>query len=708
MTDHHGTIGIMTLLVASMASILPLLNEGQGLPSVDFSTVTIQFHKEKLQLFYDCLCEDNMEECTMHYFNIFVRNVVSRLKQDMLFPIPREVTFGCDRPFDSVGGARKYSCFIQQADNTSVCGCAANCPMSHIHEKHSTKCKDKCVNIMWNSCSVQYEDFVNDDAPVLNSCPQPTPPSLPPSATPETDETTSTTNEYPSSINGTALSTNRYTSLTNGYSSSNNGYASSTNGIHETTTIGDHDSEGTNDIQTLIIAVGASGGAFLILVLSVIIAVCCCRRRKRKSSQTKELKSDRENDQYETNDYFTLETDTSPHHSPIQNSDNIDNHDNNHSGQYENERKMNTCMHSEGIDDTTETSKDNNNVKLAKIDNIITHCRDPVYHGSYEDVDLDELGPRLHNPKSESAGQICLKQNSNKENGGLMNINMLKAYYTKPDQNKNMDEFVLVTDNFASQLLPGFNAKDGKHKQTAESNADDIYAKVVKIKKSKRGNLAKYKPELPSFSADKDGVTDTYARLGQREELDDGELATYNHESQTFSKIHDGKKEVEDKDGVTDTYARLGQRKDINAAGLATYNHDSQTFSKIHDGKKEVEDKDGVTDTYARLGQREEIDDGDLATYNHESQTFSKLQDGKKEVEDKDGVTDTYARLGQRADIDGRDLATYNHESQTFCNLQNGKNEGNELTDNYINLGETEVMDDGDLGTCNKESQTFC
>ncbi|GFO20230.1 hypothetical protein PoB_004673500 [Plakobranchus ocellatus] len=108
----------MTLLVASIASILPLLNEGQGLPSVDFSTVTIQFGGNSLQEFYDCLCEDNMEECTMHYFNIFVMNVVGRSKQDMLSSIPREVTFGCNRPFALIDGSRRYSCELQQESTT--------------------------------------------------------------------------------------------------------------------------------------------------------------------------------------------------------------------------------------------------------------------------------------------------------------------------------------------------------------------------------------------------------------------------------------------------------------------------------------------------------------------------------------------------------------------------------------------------------------
>ncbi|GFO20231.1 hypothetical protein PoB_004673600 [Plakobranchus ocellatus] len=171
MTDHRGTIGIMTFLMASMVSILPLLIKGEGFPSVDFSDIKIRFHGHSLQEFYYCLCEDNIQECSMIYYLVYVTKVFGRSQTAMLSPIHREVTFGCDRPSEGYG---TYSCRVLQANDTSFCACAAGCPVSHIDETHSSMCRNKCVNIQWKSCYVKYENFADLNAPLLNSCSPPT------------------------------------------------------------------------------------------------------------------------------------------------------------------------------------------------------------------------------------------------------------------------------------------------------------------------------------------------------------------------------------------------------------------------------------------------------------------------------------------------------------------------------------------------------
>ncbi|GFO20232.1 hypothetical protein PoB_004673700 [Plakobranchus ocellatus] len=290
MSDHQGTVGMMTLLVASVSSILPLLNEGQGLPSVDFSTVTIQFGGKSHQEFYDCLCEDNMEECTMLYNSIFVTNVVGRSEPDMLSPIPREVTFGCDRPFTFVGGLQRYSCLLQQADDIGICGCAVSCPVSHINETHSSLCRDKCVNIIWNSCYVAYEDFVNSDAPILNSCPQPTPPT-----------------SRPVTTDGNAVTTQRRSVTTDGNPVTAHGRSVVTDENPALSENVEPHSDSTTQPQTLAIAVGVSGGILVILNVSAIIAFFYWRRKKGKTNQDRNLEPVRANHLHGTSDYSVLD-----------------------------------------------------------------------------------------------------------------------------------------------------------------------------------------------------------------------------------------------------------------------------------------------------------------------------------------------------------------------------------------------------------------
>ncbi|GFO20228.1 hypothetical protein PoB_004673300 [Plakobranchus ocellatus] len=261
MSSKRGIVGIMTFLVASMVSILPLLMEGQGLPTVDFSDITIRFLGSTLQQFYDCLCGDNIQECSMLYDNTVVRDVSGQSDPDMLSPISREVTFGCDRPSTFFGGFRRYSC---RANDTGVCGCVAGCPVSHINETHSTMCRDKCVNIQWNSCNAEYENFEDADAPLLNSCLS------------ETHENNVTTSEFP------FVTTNTYPV------------------IEESTELD------TNNAQTLATALGVSGAILLILIVSAIIAFFYWLRKKDKNNQATTIESKRANHQHKNFDSSVL------------------------------------------------------------------------------------------------------------------------------------------------------------------------------------------------------------------------------------------------------------------------------------------------------------------------------------------------------------------------------------------------------------------
>ncbi|GFO16408.1 hypothetical protein PoB_004291300, partial [Plakobranchus ocellatus] len=382
MTSHRDISGVMTLVVVSMASILPVVVDGAELPVMELTNVAIQFSGSTLQSLYDCLCEDNMFACYMHYTDFLVVDITRQLKSEVSSPIPNKVTARCNPPSAFGGGQRRYYCQLEPGHDTSICACVPNCPVSHINETHSTVCRGKCVNIMWNTCHIDYEDFGDKEPPFSNSCPLLTPTISPPSVATETDENLGTTDANPVTTNKNYVTTNKTptTTHTNYVSTNENSVPTTENyiapdkirttkgtnsvttyenphlttenplttnkrplktdrnsettdgnpGITDTnqemtngnpvttdgnphtdinpptTEVVELDSESTNNVQALAIAVGVCGGILAISVISAVVAFFYWRSKKKKPTQGTDIEPEPANHQRENTDFSVL------------------------------------------------------------------------------------------------------------------------------------------------------------------------------------------------------------------------------------------------------------------------------------------------------------------------------------------------------------------------------------------------------------------
>ncbi|GFO20225.1 hypothetical protein PoB_004673000 [Plakobranchus ocellatus] len=751
MTARQGFNVITTLVVASMIATSPFFMKCKALPAVDFSNFTIQFRFKKIQSFYDCLCGDNVEACFLRYQTFFVQDVSPMLSTNgTLSSIPREVTFSCDRPLASVSRSKRYRCSLQQDNDTSVlCGCAAGCPVSHINETHSTKCRNKCVNIIWKGCYVEYEDFKKTEAPLLNSCSQPTSPTFQTLVTAESNETFSMTEENPVSTYETRSTT--YETLTTTYE---NPVASdkSTFTIDSVTAYGNLDtaiknnattnensltnsgistkfdstSENFSDSQTLVIAVGVSGGILVILIVSAIIAIFCWRSKREKTNEAMNVEPDPVNPNQKNNDYWSLDPEYT-YSSSIRISGNMCSPvSKSFDPRYDNLKNTNdsykSSVNSEtyGVTEEKKVSPADDFVKNGRpiipeaTDDVLSGKRgkeiidsdDLAYRVCYEEIEPNDTGFTLYSLTSLPAGHTCLKEGTSEAKSGHLNRETMDEKSTELGQNAKNSQ-VLVTCNHDSQPLPEINGKARKQKDQGED--DDNYAKIGQIGEMDTGDLSAYDCESQSFSSlmerqngDQGEADDKVTKINK---ISNGGLAKNKPEPETCSGSKEEKNAGKDEERPADNiYTGLGQTEEINDSDLATYDQESQTFSRLMDGNIEEKGKDGnnsaeiihIKEPQSTQLKDEKSGDKDKDDMNDnyteigqitDSQSSSKVEDERDKERDEDDMNDNYAEIVQMKG------------PQPSFKLKDAKSEerdANDLNDTYAEIGEvTEMIDNG-------------
>ncbi|GFO20224.1 hypothetical protein PoB_004672900 [Plakobranchus ocellatus] len=629
---------------------------------------------------------------------------------------PNEVTFKCDLPPKFFSGTRRQSCILQQANEISVCGCPCCCPVYYINETHSTMCKNKSVNIEWNSCHVEYRGFKDTEAPLLVSCLQPTSPTSQTSVTTETTEIISTTegnfvtiyeNFTTTCENLTTTHENpatTYENLTTTYENPTTTYENLTTTYENPTTTYENPTTTYENLTTT----------------------------------------------YE-NLTTTYENPTTTYENPTTTYENLTTTYENLTKTYQNFTV--TYQNSVVSNESTLTTDRNPTTADENFDMTITNNSTPygnnvTYLGiSEETIKFDST---LAMAVGVSGGILVILVVSaiiaflywRRKKGKTNNNRDVQPDPANHDQQKN-DYWILeleYTDSSqnrisGSKYSPGSECYCRPY-ETNWENAGDSYKNSVYSEEASSVTEEKKAPFsndfdktdrpifLESFDvAPSDKVvmerinSEDPAYLPCYEEIDPGvtDFTLYSLASEPAGQTCLDEKAFEANSGhlsretMDEKSTKSGQNTKNYQKVFVTCNHDSQTLPEISEKAKKQNDQGEDDDNYAKIGQIGEMDSDDLSTYNCESQSFSSLMERQNSDQDEGG--DKFAKMNDIKEAYKGDLTKKKPELETCSESKKDKNAGKDeerpADNTYTGLGQTEEINDSDLATYNQESLTF-